>query len=96
MELQALCGLLFPLQDGATSSTAACTSGVSPPTADALQVLFLRSGYISPLLRAVNVAYEDSTRLGGELKGTPCIETPWHACSRLTGQHEVWKSLPKH
>ena len=76
MELQALCGLLFPLQDSVTSGTATGTSGVGPPTADALQLLFLRSEYISPLLRAVNVAYEDSTRQGGELEGTQCLDHP--------------------
>ncbi|KAK9822778.1 hypothetical protein WJX74_007862 [Apatococcus lobatus] len=59
--IQALCGLLFPLQD---AGTAAGPSGTSHPTPEALRASFLRSGYISPLLRAVNSAYEDSARQG--------------------------------
>ena len=63
--MQALCGLLFPLQDSSTSSIASGASGSANPSAEALRAAFLRSGYISSLLRAINLAYADSARQGG-------------------------------
>lgn len=63
--VQALCGLLFPLQDSSTSTIASGASGSTNPSAEALRAAFLSSGYISSLLCAINLAYADSARQGG-------------------------------
>ena len=83
--LQALCGLLFPMQQ----RTQTKTNGLGQEAShEVLQQAFLRSGHICPLLHAVDGAYQASASQGGE---RPAESRALLACVDAVCPAQAWQ-----